>query len=74
MSNPDPVITPPPPNLVIYEGSLSYCEKCGSSVKRNWYFRVIGCWQPECSNYWKRQKSEKPKAKPGYWTPIHPHN
>ena len=31
------------------------CEKCGSSLKKRFYFfgKVFGCIQPECVNYWK---------------------
>ena len=29
------------------------CGLCGSSLKRKWFSKVIGCYQPECTNYWQ---------------------
>ena len=55
-------IVPSPPKfpLIIraYEGDVrSKCPICESSQKRSgflWWKEVIGCIQPECSNYWKK--------------------
>ena len=43
-----------PPGRIITEGfSTGFCSQCGSTIKRNWYFKNIGCIQPECENYYK---------------------
>jgi len=46
----------PPCNRIIREGDvLEKCWICGSTLKR-WFFKVIGCIQPECPNYHGRRK------------------
>ena len=34
------------------------CEKCGSSLKKQFYFfgKIFGCINPECENYWKKEQ------------------
>jgi hypothetical protein len=44
----------PPSGAIIIEGSLSRCPICNSTEKRNWYFKKIGCINPDCENYYKR--------------------
>ena len=51
---------------IIREGTVGSCPKCGSTEQRtffNWggksFFglgKKIGCIQPECDNYWKKNK------------------
>lgn len=46
----------PPCNRIIREGDvLEKCWICGSTLKR-WFFKVIGCIQPKCPNYYGRRK------------------
>jgi len=45
-----------PPGSIVIEGSFFVCAKCKSSVKRNWFFKIVGCIQPECPNYYLRKK------------------
>ena len=42
----------PPPTRIIKEGEIASCKKCGSSVKRNLFFKELGCRQPECENFY----------------------
>ena len=42
----------PPPCRILKEGSLGICDKCGSSLKKTWFGKVLGCIQPKCSNYY----------------------
>ena len=40
-----------PPNTILVEGDTrKKCSVCGSSLKRKWFFKVIGCHQPKCEN------------------------
>ena len=43
----------PPLSRIIREGSIGTCEKCGSSLHRKFFIWVDGCYQPECSFYYK---------------------
>jgi hypothetical protein len=47
-----------PPNSIIQLGNTrGFCDKCGSSLKSKWFFfKAGGCIQPDCENYWERQK------------------
>jgi hypothetical protein len=47
-----------PPNRIISEGGVyGVCDKCGSSWKSKWFFfKGDGCLQPECENYWDKEK------------------
>ena len=41
--------------LIVFlrEGDLrKKCNHCGSSMRRKFFFKVLGCESPECSNYW----------------------
>jgi hypothetical protein len=29
-----------------------FCPTCCSSLRSNWYGKIIGCIQPKCSNYY----------------------
>ena len=44
---------PKPPLMRV--GANGYqCPLCGSGMKPNWlFFKSKGCYQPECSNYWR---------------------
>jgi len=50
----------PPLSQIIAEGTVGSCPKCGSTerYKHDYYFfkfgGKIGCIQPECENYWKK--------------------
>ena len=47
--------TPPMPHL-LKEGSYKTCE-CGSSIKTTWLgFKELGCINPRCKNYYKRNE------------------
>ena len=50
---------PRPVGGIIMEGSIGSCPICHSSeVRRYWLFgKKIGCIQPECENYYKKEKS-----------------
>jgi len=44
----------PPLGRILKEGTIGTCKKCGSSLKYKWFFfKVGGCIQPECEDYWK---------------------
>jgi len=42
----------PPPIRILKEGSLGICDKCGSSLKKTWFGKTLGCVQQKCSNYY----------------------
>ena len=47
----------PPPGRIIREGVIGICDKCNSSLKTKWFFfKPGGCIQPECENYWEKNK------------------
>tara|TARA_R110002074_G_scaffold32309_10_gene90322 strand:+ start:11742 stop:11915 length:174 start_codon:yes stop_codon:yes gene_type:complete len=38
-----------------YETDLrDRCKKCDSSLKRKWWFKVLGCVHPECEDYYEK--------------------
>tara|TARA_R110002167_G_scaffold98020_8_gene258372 strand:- start:666 stop:839 length:174 start_codon:yes stop_codon:yes gene_type:complete len=40
---------------LIYETDLrDRCKKCDSSLKRKWWFKVLGCVHPECEDYYEK--------------------
>ena len=45
-----------PPSMIIREGTVGTCPKCGSTEKRRFGFfgKKLGCIQPECKNYYKK--------------------
>ena len=55
-----PKMPKPPLSSIIKEGSCLFCDKCGSTVLRSYFFfglygRDTGCIQPECENYYKKK-------------------
>lgn len=44
----------PPLSGLRTEYSIKFCPKCSSSIKINWWFKELGCIQPQCDNYYKR--------------------
>lgn len=43
-----------PPMMYLAEGDIRRkCEVCGSSLKRKFFVKVLGCYSPECKKYWK---------------------
>lgn len=48
-----PIKPTPPPSRLINEWCTDFCPICGSSMKRRW-FKIIGCIQPACTNYFKK--------------------
>ena len=53
--------TPRPIGRLLQEGSEGFvCEKCGSSLKRKFFFFFENaCIQPMCDNYKKEKKFER---------------
>ncbi len=45
---------PKPPIGRIYKEGTDTCPKCSSSLVRKW-FKIVGCLQPECENYYKKE-------------------
>jgi len=41
---------------IIREGEIHVCDLCHSSIKTNWYGKKLGCYQPECENYFGKKK------------------
>jgi len=45
-----------PHNSLIYEHSVTFCNICGSSIKRKWGFLwKLGCIHPQCKDYYKKE-------------------
>ena len=41
-----------PSNTILVEADLrKKCDECGSSLRRRWLFKVLGCFNPKCKNY-----------------------
>ena len=53
-------IPKPPLTRIIREGTIGDCKKCGSTtIKRFiWFGKVMGCIQPDCENYYKRNEQK----------------
>lgn len=54
-------VPPPPPTpplgRMLTEGVIDTCPQCNSSMKKKWFFfDGGGCIQPECENYWEKNK------------------
>jgi len=46
----------PPLCRIVKEDESKICHLCKSSVKRNFFRKIIGCIQPECENYYLNNK------------------
>ena len=61
------ITSPPKPPLsrIIREHTIGDCPKCGSTQNKNHHFlwwnfgRIIGCINPDCNNYYKKNIMEK---------------
>ena len=55
---------PPPIRLITEYSASGICPKCGSSLRRRFEWlgilfgigKVLGCIQPECENYYKKEQ------------------
>lgn len=59
--NNESINNPPVPPLgrLIKDGSLSFCNNCGSSLHPKFIFWNDGCIQPACTNYFNKLRSQK---------------
>ena len=48
-----------PPNRILKVGARGTCDDCGSSLKRTFWGKVVGCIQPKCENYYEYKKRSK---------------
>lgn len=47
-------------NSIITEHSVTFCKECGSSIKRKFlFFKILGCIQPLCKNYYKGEVNDR---------------
>lgn len=58
-----PELPKPPIGMIIKDGSVGRCVRCGSSTKWKWLFFNIGCIHPKCENYFEKNEEAKRKLK-----------